>query len=156
MAQMAWMALGCPGPRCHPYTCLPHMHHLQRTARCASWPFCGAPGVSDDESGDRASAPEDLLESREPYVVQLGGHNPRVGKVQMVLMTLPELKGPMPRLVALESRMRKVIRGVCEGAHRRIRAGPRQHADVHTLEGVGSGRPPPPCPLHLRQVGVYA
>ena len=43
---------------------------------------------------------EDRLESREPYVVQLGGPNPRVTKVQMVLVTLPELNGPVPRLVA--------------------------------------------------------
>ena len=64
----------------------------------------------------------------------------------MVLVTLPELKGPVPRLVAREPRMPKVIRGVHEGPDRRIpiRAGPRHHADVPTLEGVGCGRPPPP------------
>ena len=32
---------------------------------------------------------EDRLESREPYMVQLGGPHPPVGKVQMVLVTLP-------------------------------------------------------------------
>ena len=39
---------------------------------------------------------KDRLESREPYVVRLGGPDPRVGKVQMVLVTLPELNGPVP------------------------------------------------------------
>ena len=80
--------------------------------------------------------PEDLLESRESYVVQLGGPNPRVRKVQMVLVTLPELNVPVPGLVTREPRMQKVIRRIYEAPHRRIRVGPRQHTDVPPLEGV--------------------
>ena len=50
---------------------------------------------------------EDVAESREPYVVQLSGPNPRVRKVQMVLLTLLELNGPVPKLMAWEPRLRR-------------------------------------------------
>ena len=62
--------------------------------------------------------PEDPLESREPYVVQLGGPNPCVSKVQMVLVTLLELNGPLPRLMAPEPRVQKVILTIRDGLHR--------------------------------------
>ena len=48
---------------------------------------------------------EDVTESREPYVVELSGPNPRVRKLQMVLVTLLELKGLVPSLMAWEPRM---------------------------------------------------
>ena len=67
---------------------------------------------------------EDAAESCEPYVVQLSGPNPHVRKVQMVLVTLPELNGPVPKLMAQEPRVQKVIRRISEGVHRRVRAGP--------------------------------
>ena len=74
----------------------------------------------------------------------------------MVLLRLLELNGLVPRLMAREPRVQKVIRRIAEGLHRRICAGPGENAYVPTLEGVGSGSPPPPCPLHLGQKGVYA
>ena len=49
---------------------------------------------------------EDVAESRE---VQLSGPDPRVRKGQMVLVTLLELNGPVPRLMTRDSRMQKVI-----------------------------------------------
>ena len=53
--------------------------------------------------------PEDVAESCEPYVVQLSGPNPHVRKVHMVLVTLLELSGPVPRLMAREPHLQKVI-----------------------------------------------
>ena len=73
----------------------------------------------------------------------------------MVLLTLLELSGPVPRLMARKPRVQKSILGIPEGLHCCNRVGPRQYADVPTLEGVGSGRQPLPCPLDLRQMGVY-
>ena len=52
--------------------------------------------------------------------------------------------------------MHKVIRRISERLYRRVRAGSGENANVPTLEGVGPGCPPPPRPLHLRQMGVYA
>ena len=68
---------------------------------------------------------------------QVSGPNPRLRKVQMVLVTLPELNSPLPRLVTWEPRMQEVIRGISEGLYRRVRAEPGENADVPTLEGVG-------------------
>ena len=78
-----------------------------------------------------------------------------VRKVQVVLMTLLELDSPVPRGKAGEPRMQEVICGISQGLYRRIRAGPRENADVSTLEGIGLGHPLPPRPLHLRQLGLY-
>ena len=99
---------------------------------------------------------EDVEESCVPYVVHLSGPNPCVRKVHMVLVTLLKLNGPVPRLMAREPRVQKAIRRISDGLHRCVLAGPGENADVPTLEGVGSGRLPPPCPLHVRQMGVYA
>ena len=99
---------------------------------------------------------EDRLESREPYVVQLGRPNPCVGEMQMLLVTLLKLHGLVSKFVARRPHVQKVIRGIREEPHCRIRAGPTQHTYVPTLEGVGPGHPPSPSPLHLRQVGVHA
>ena len=74
----------------------------------------------------------------------------------MVLMTLRDLDSPLPRLMTREPRMQEVSCGISQGLYRRVRAGPGENADVPTLEGVGLGRPLPPRPLHLRQMGVYA
>ena len=89
-------------------------------------------------------------------MVELIGPHSRVRKVQMVLMTLPELDGPLPTLMTGEPRMQEVICRISQGLYRRVRAGPGENADVPTLEGVGPGRPLPPRPLHLRHMGVYA
>ena len=51
--------------------------------------------------------------------------------------------------------MQEVICGISQGLYRRICAGPRENADVPTLEGIGLGDPLPPRPLHLRQMGLY-
>ena len=99
---------------------------------------------------------EDFAEPREPHVVQLNGPYSRARKVQTVLVTLPELDGPLPRLMKGEPRMQEVICGISQGPYRRVRARPGENADVPTLEGVGLGRPLPPRPLHVRQMGVYA
>ena len=74
----------------------------------------------------------------------------------MVLMTLLELDSPLPRCRTGESRMQEVICGISRRLYRCIRAGPRENADVSTLEGVGLGCPLSTRPLHLRQMGVYA
>ena len=74
----------------------------------------------------------------------------------MVLMTLPELDGPLPSRRTGEPRMQEVICGINQGLYRRVRAGPRENADVPTLEGVGLGCPLPSRLLHLRQMDVYA
>ena len=100
--------------------------------------------------------PEDVAEPREPHVVQLIGPHSRVRKVQVVLMTLLELDGQLPKRRRGEPRMQEVICGIIQGLYRRVRAGPRENADVPTLEGVGLGCPLPSRPLHLRQMGVYA
>ena len=71
---------------------------------------------------------EDVAEPREPHVVQLIGPYPRVRKVQMVLMTLPELDGPLPRLMTGEPRMQEVICGISQGLYRRVRAGSGENA----------------------------
>ena len=73
---------------------------------------------------------EDRLESREPCMVQLSGSNPRVGKMQMVLVTLPKLHGPVSRFVARKPRVQKAICGIRKEPHRRICAGSRQHTNV--------------------------
>ena len=99
---------------------------------------------------------EDAAEPREPHVVQLIGPYSRVRKVQIVLVTVPELDGPLPRLMTAEPRMQEVICGITQGLYRRVRAGPGDNADVPSLEGVGLERPFPPRPLHLRQMGMYA
>ena len=52
--------------------------------------------------------------------------------------------------------MQEVICGISQELYRSVRAGPRENADVPTLEGVGLGCPLPSRPLHLRQTGVYA
>ena len=78
-----------------------------------------------------------------------------VRKVQVVLMTLLELESPVPRRRTGEPRMQEVICGISQGLYRRICAGPRENADVPTLEGIGLGHPLPPRPLHLRQMGVH-
>ena len=103
----------------------------------------------------RQLQPEDVAEPREPHVVQLMGPYSCVRKVQVVLMTLLELDSPVPRRGTGEPRMQEVICGVSQGLYRRTCAGPRENADVPTLEGVGLGHPLPPCPLHVRQMGVY-
>ena len=103
----------------------------------------------------RQLQPEDVAQPREPHVVQLTGPYSCVRKVQVVLMTLLELDSPVPRRKTREPRMQEVICGISQGLYRRIRAGPRENADVPTLEGIGLGHPLPPRPLHLRQMGVY-
>ena len=70
-------------------------------------------------------------------------------------MALLKLDSPVPRRRAGEPRMQEVICGIRQGLYCRICAGPRENADVPTLEGIGMGHPLPPCPLHLRQMGVY-
>ena len=57
-------------------------------------------------------------------MVQLGGPNPRVGKMQMVLMTVPKLRAPSSMFVARKPCVQKVIRGIRKEPHRRICAGP--------------------------------
>ena len=89
-------------------------------------------------------------------MVQLSGPNPRVRKVQMVLVTLLELNRTVPRLMACKLRMQKVIRRITEGLYRCVRAGSGENGDVPTLKGLGPGRQPPPRPLHVRQMGVCA
>ena len=103
----------------------------------------------------RQLRPEDVAEPREPHVVQLMGPYSCVRKVQVVLMTLLELDSPVSRRRTWEPRMQEVICGISQGLYRRICAGPRENADVPTLEGIGLGHPLPPRPLHLRQMGVY-
>ena len=88
-------------------------------------------------------------------MVQLSGPNSRTWKVAMVFMTFLKLYGLVSGLMAWKPRVQEVIRRVCQGPHRRVRAGSRQHIDVSTLEGVGPGRPPPSGPLHLQQMGVH-
>ena len=78
-------------------------------------------------------------------MVQLIGPYPRVRKVQMVLVTLPDLDGPLPRLMTGEPRIQEVICGISHGLYRRVRAGPGENVDVPTREGVGLGRPLPPA-----------
>ena len=88
-------------------------------------------------------------------MVQLLGPHSCVQKVQVVFMTLLELDSPVPRRRTGEPRMQEVICGISQGLHRRICAGPRENADVSTLEGIGLGHPLPSRPLHLRQMGLY-
>ena len=88
-------------------------------------------------------------------MVQLVGPYSRVRKVQVVLMALLKLDRPVPGRRAGEPRMQEVICGISQGLYCRICAGPRENADVPTLEGIGLGHPLPPRPLHLRQMGVY-
>ena len=66
----------------------------------------------------------DGLESREQRVLQLVGPHPRVGKMQMVHVTLPRLHGPVSGFVTRKPCVQKVIRGIRKEPHRRIRAGP--------------------------------
>ena len=68
----------------------------------------------------------------------------------MVFVTFLKLYGPMLRHMAWKTHVQEVIRRIRQGPHRCFRAGPGQHTDVPTLEGVGPGRPPPSGPLHLR------
>ena len=96
----------------------------------------------------RQLQPEDVAEPREPHVVQLIRPHSRVWKVQVVLMTLLELDGPLPRCRIGESRMQEVICGISQRPYRCVRAGPRENANVSTLEGVGLGCPLPSRPLH--------
>ena len=63
---------------------------------------------------------EDRLETREPHVVQVGGPNPRMGKMQMVLVTLPKLHGPMSRLMARKPCVQKVILRIRKRPHGRM------------------------------------
>ena len=51
--------------------------------------------------------------------------------------------------------MQEVICGISQGLYCRVRAGPRENADVSTLESVGLGCPLLTRPLHLRQMGVH-
>ena len=74
----------------------------------------------------RQLRPEDVAKPRDPHVVQLIGPHSRVRKVQVVLMTLLELDGPLPRCRAGESRMQEVICGISQGLHRCVRAGPER------------------------------
>ena len=98
---------------------------------------------------------EDVVEPREPHVVQPIGPYSCVRKVPVVLMTLLELDSPVPRRRTGEPRMQEVICGISQGLDRRICAGPRENTDVPTLKGIGLGHPLPPCPLQVRQTGVY-
>ena len=45
-------------------------------------------------------------------------------------MTLLELDGPLPRRKTGEPRMEEVVCGISQGLYRRVRAGPRENADV--------------------------
>ena len=83
-------------------------------------------------------------------MVQHSGPYPRSWEVQMVFVTVLKLYGLVLRLMAWKTCMREVIRRIRQGPHRRLCAGPRQHIDVPTLEGLGPGRPPSSGPLHLR------
>ena len=103
----------------------------------------------------RQLRPEDVAEPREPHVVQVMGAYSHVRKVQVVLMTLLELDSPVPRGRTGEPRMQEVICGISQGLYRRICAGPRENADVSTLEGIGLGHPILPRPLDVRQMGLY-
>ena len=89
-------------------------------------------------------------------MVQLSGPNSHIWKVRMVFVTFLKLYGPVSGLMAWKPRVQEFIRQIHQGPRRRVRAGPRQHTDVSTLEGVGPGRPPPSSPLHLRHMGMHA
>ena len=88
-------------------------------------------------------------------MVQLSGPNSRIGKAPAVLVTLTKLHGPgTPE--ARKPRLLEVIHRIRQRPHRCVCAGPRQHTNVSTLEGVGPGRPSPASPLHLREMGMHA
>ena len=90
-------------------------------------------------------------------MVQHSGPDPRIWEVQKVFVTFLKLYGPVPRLMAGKTRVQEVIRRIRHGPHRGSVQGPRQHTTVPTLEGVGTGCPPPSGPLHLRvHLGVHA
>ena len=86
-------------------------------------------------------------------MVQLVGLYSRVRKVQVVLMALLKLDSPVRRRRAGEPRMQEVICGISQGLYCRICAGPRESADVPTLEGIGLGHPLLPRPTALAAYG---
>ena len=88
-------------------------------------------------------------------MVQLMGPYSCVRKVQVVLMTLLQLDSPVPRRRTGEPCMQEVICGISQGLYRRICAGPRENADVSTLERIGLGHSLPSRPLHLHQMCLY-